>query len=263
MKRFIIVLLCAALGLLQAPLVKRAWAAACPAGSTCIAFSTFWSTFTYTITGGTTARSDLKRWGDNGLNVVDAGIDCTGTSDNATAFQAAINAAPDGETFWFPIGCQMKLGSTITINSRSNLTFTSASPGGQGDCNGSVPKIIWTGVSGGIVWDFEYANAPTITNLFFKSTGSVGPDTFLNFDRNGAGTGTGTHATIAHDCFDNSTTPSANFNAIYIAPTTNSNEENNIVEDVHIGCSNSQAKLRSNIAVYPLQRHLLLLMRRS
>lgn len=249
MKKFLVLCFCVVLALVNQPMLKRAFAAACPGGSTCVAFLTYWNTFTYTITGGATARSDLNRWRDNGIDVLDAGVDCTGTSDNSTVFQALINAAPNGMTFWFPIGCRANFASTITINSLSNITFTSPTPGGQGDCSASVPEIIWTGASGGVVWDFEYANSPTISNLNFQSsTNPVG--TFLNFDRNGSGgTGTGTHAVIKDDCFNNGNTPSATFNAIYIAPTTNSNEENNIVNGIHVTCSNVYAGVRSHVAV--------------
>lgn len=238
-----LVLVVACLVAAAVPTVRHAWAASCTAGAVCANLSTFWATFTYLVTGGTTARTDTNRLVD-GMTVSDAGVDCTGRSDSTTAFQTAVNAMPDGGVLWFPIGCQMKLSSTVTINSRANIGFRSASHGGVGGCGGKVPQIIWTG-SGGIVFDFEYTDVPLIDGLNFRTTGTAYVDTFLNFDRRGSGTKTGTAGRILNSCFSNGSNKTSDFNAIYIAPTTNSNEENYIVDNIQVQCSTSQAAFRS------------------
>ena len=187
---------------------------------------------------------DANRRVDSGMNVSDAGIDCTGYSDSTTAFQTAVNAMPDGGVLWFPSGCRMKLSSTITINSRANIGFRSASHGGVGGCGGEVPQIIWT-ASGGTVFDFEYTDIPLIDGLSFRTTGSAYVDTFLNFDRRGSGRKTGTAGRILNSCFSNGSNKTSDFSAIYIAPTTNSNEENYIVDNIQVQCSTSEAAFRS------------------
>ena len=229
------------------PIVRHAWAASCPASAGCNNFSTFWATFTYLVTGGTTARSDADRQVDEGMNVFDAGVDCTGGSDSTTAFQNAVNAMPDGGTLWFPVGCRMKLSSTITIRSRANVAFRSTSPGGVGSCNGKVPQILWT-ASGGTVFDFEYVDVPWIDGLSFLVSGaSAYANTFLNYDRSGSNPHhkTGTAGRIYNSCFSNASNTTSDFAAIYIAPTTGDNEEDFIVDNISVSCSISESALRS------------------
>lgn len=234
------------------PIVRHAWAASCPASAGCNNFSTFWATFTYLVTGGTTARSDADRQVDEGMNVFDAGVDCTGGSDSTTAFQNAVNAMPDGGTLWFPVGCRMKLSSTITIRSRANVAFRSTSPGGVGSCNGKVPQILWT-ASGGTVFDFEYVDVPWIDGLSFLVSGaSAYANTFLNYDRSGSNPHhkTGTAGRIYNSCFSNASNTTSDFAAIYIAPTTGDNEEDFIVDNISVSCSISRVCIAVTRRVY-------------
>ena len=245
--RTALVLVVAFLVAATAPTVRHAWTASCPAGAVCVNRSTLWATFTYLVTGSTTARTDANLRVDNGMDVIDAGVDCTGGSDSTTAFQNAVNAMPDGRTLWFPVGCQMKLSSTITIRSRANVAFRSTSPGGVGSCNGKVPQILWT-ASGGTVFDFEYVDVPWIDGLSFLVSGaSAYADTFLKFDRSGSNphNKTGTAGRVYNSCFSNASNTTADFAAIYIAPTTGENEEDYIVDNISVSCSTSQSALRS------------------
>ena len=202
----------------------------------------------YLISGGTSCRTDAIRWTDNGLNVADAGIDCTGTADSTTALQNAVNAIPDGSNLWFPIGCHAKISSTITIRSRANIGFRSAAPAGIGACEGSVPQIIWA-ANGGTVFDFEYVDTPWVDGLYFTTTGYI--DTVLNFDRSGSNPNakTGTAGHITNSCFYNNAASTPDFTAVYISPTTTSNEENFVVDNIVVNCSTSQAVVRARDGV--------------
>ena len=206
----------------------------------------------YIVTGGTTARIDANRWVDGGINAIDAGIDCTGATDSTTAFQAAIDAMPTGGggIIWFPNTCNMHISTTINVRSRRGVQFLSTSKsGGSGGCEGPVPTITWTGGSGPVI-DFEYADNPVVQGISFVITGTA--NTILNYDGDGGSNPnlvTGTHGYIQDSCFYNYGGNNANFNAIYIAPTTNANQENFVVSNISVFCSNSRAQELSHVAV--------------
>src|SRR5882757_7566169 len=123
MKKFIAVCLVALFGVSALPVIKRAWAASCPAGAVCLSFATFWTTFTYIVTGGTTARGDYNRWIDDWTQVPEAGIDCTGVADSTTSFQTLVNIAAWNKSLHIriPLGCKISLTSTITATDTSGL----------------------------------------------------------------------------------------------------------------------------------------------
>src|SRR4051812_17743261 len=88
------------------------------------------TSYSYKVTGGVTARTDPARWVDNYMMAGDAGIDCTGATDVGTAFQTAIDAMPEHGTIKFPVGCIMKLGTgkttgqcALTITDRVGVQF--------------------------------------------------------------------------------------------------------------------------------------------
>ncbi len=225
------------------PIVKRAWAASCPAGAVCIQFPTYWSTFTYIVTGGNTLRGDYTRWFDNWREMPELGIDCTGATDSATAFQAAIDGMPNDGVLMAPIGCQIKLGTTITIQDRVGIQI--ASTARAYNCTSSAPQIIWTG-GAGPVFNFNRVDHPNVQGFTFTTTNSAATlGTVINIDGDRAmGSATPTWAQVKWNSFCLGST-NTNFRAIAISATSNSNNENYNIEENTISCSSTNATLRS------------------
>ncbi len=194
------------------------------------------TSFNYLITSGSTARKDPARWQDNVYEMPDMGIDCTGVSDSSTAFQTAINTIPDDSVLMAPIGCQIKLTTTILIQDRIGIQIMSSAR--AMNCNTSAPRFIWAGGAGPVL-NFNRVDHPTVQGfLFTTSTAAATLTGFINLDGDvSSGVRTPTLARIAYNSFCIGTM-NPNFKAISISATSNNNNENYTIEENTISCSN-------------------------
>jgi hypothetical protein len=252
----LLALICLAL-LATVPAIRRSYAAACPSGSFCAAFPAFWSTFTYVISGGTTARSDLARWGDNWIEAPEIGVDCTGSTDSTSALQAAVTANASLHVE-FPIGCRVNISSTITRASGIGISFRGANFVGNGSI-GTPPTLTWTGGNGSsgcgatfadciYMFDIEASDHPMFENLSFAASRENCLDGFIKFDGNPTGGTIGTNGLVTGNSFNNGSCANANFVGINVGPTAWGNQENYRIEQNQVYCSNSVAILRSMAA---------------
>jgi len=242
LKTSFVVLLAIMLASVTPPIIRRAWAASCPAGSVCLQFPTVWSTFTYIVMGGKKARGDYTRWIDNWMEAPEAGIACSGGADSAPALQAAVNTMPNGGQLEFPIGCQVFLSTTITIKDRFNITIKSQqTPSNQ---HYESPRFLMTGASGRAMFDFEQSVGPRIEGFSFTTSGATRPSAFLKFDGNPDGRSYGTGGIIRNNNF-NLQSPDNTHVAVAISPTAVSNHENYLIENNDFHCSNSFGAKRS------------------
>src|ERR1039458_1702408 len=89
------------------------------------------------------------------LNARDYGVTCSGTTDDTTAMQNAINAActfsTTPKTLILPIGCAVRLSSTLTIAHCAGLTIDGGQSQGQaslGGGTGGPATFLWYGTTG-------------------------------------------------------------------------------------------------------------------
>jgi hypothetical protein len=203
----------------------------------------------YQVTGGKTMRSDADRWNDAWTSAPEIGVDCTNTNDSTRAIQNWANAHLNGGRLNFPVGCRFFTTATITITDGVDVMFTSTQYPGQGA--GSPAQWIWKGSNGGAgcttnfascvyVVDFEHTDSPVVENLLFTNFGSPNcPDGYLKFDGNPGAQHIGTQGIIRKNVFNNGQCANANFVAINISPTATGNQENYVVDENEVTCSNS------------------------
>ena len=165
------------------------------------------------------------------------GVDCTGATDSASALQTAINTVPNGGTLLFPQGCIILLGSTVSITDRDNFQMAASNPlFNNGDAN-TVPQFVWNG-TGGIMFDIEHSDHPSIIGFSFIVNPGKSIGTFLNFD--GApppGSHIGTAGIVNYDSFSLSASPTNPTPvAVSIAATTGSNHENYRITNNNFYC---------------------------
>jgi hypothetical protein len=165
------------------------------------------------------------------------GVDCTGATDSASALQTAINTVPNGGTLLFPPGCIILLGSTVSITDRDGFQMAAYNPLFNNGDSGTVPQFVWNG-TGGIMFDIEHSDHPSIIGFSFTVNAGKSIGTFLNFD--GApppGSHIGTAGIVNYDTFSLSAS-SANPTpvAVSIAATTGSNHENYRITNSNFNC---------------------------
>jgi len=109
------------------------------------------------------------------LNARDYGVTCTGTTDDTTAMQNAINAACNaggrGKTLILPNSCTVKLTSTLNVTKCSGITVdggqsqgqaTIGAAGGEGSGNAA---LLWYGSDGGAVLEINQTRDSVFKNL--------------------------------------------------------------------------------------------------
>lgn len=176
----------------------------------------------------------------NVYNAEMMGVDCSGATDSATALQAAITAIPNSSMLHFPIGCTVKLGSTISITDRVGLTL--ASDVSVQNYSGS-PQFRWAGGASGTMFDIEHSDHVTFRGFHFDvQSGSV--IAFLNFDGN-PGAHIGTLPEVSYSDFNATNQSLASFNVIALSLTATGNWENSYFHDNTITCSNGSMSNRA------------------
>ncbi len=147
--------------------------------------STDFSAYTFSATGGTTARTLPDRLGEI-KNVLDFGADPTNSVDSSAAIQAAVDAvmSAGGGTVYFPLGFY-KLNSSITFNDDNDFGIL---------FRGEPGTIIDSGAAG---YAFDrHLGSPNNTS---------GPRGFVNLQiQNGTGSGAirlgSTNGGFVRDC---------------------------------------------------------------
>lgn len=227
--------------LIALPFLLSSAHAACPGGSTCETYS---GQYSYTINGGVTARQDYNRWVDVWRSLADAGVDCTGVGDSTTALQNAINAAPDHSTLIAPVGCQIKITSTIDIIDRVDLNLMSL----QRPINGvpGGPTIDWEGTGSGPWINIYNGTAINLQGFYFKTTKVNTFNTVINIDgTGGSGHQTATLNMVRDNSFMMQGQSNASLRVIAISVTSSLNNENYTIANNDILCSGSNAQLRA------------------
>ena len=131
------------------------------------------SALTVVATGSTIARSHAERWGEV-ANVKDFGATGDGSTDDAAAIQAAIDAAEagGGGVVYFPASTSAyKISSTLTVT--QNVFLDGPGPPGHASTNANSTntqdtQILWAGTN----WDGVNANIPASTMVYFKADGA-------------------------------------------------------------------------------------------
>ncbi len=181
------------------------------------------------------------------------GFDCTGNVDSTATLQAAVNAMPDTATIHFPLGCNVRLGTGltsgqcgITITSRVGVQFKSDVLIGNFG-GGLTPTFYWYG-NGGTPFCVNSTDHPRFIGLSFQVAGGGNMDSCITFDGNPT-THIGTNGMVDYVACNNGSNNNPNFVGISISPTAGSNHENYEISHLYLGCSNSEASVRSRDGV--------------
>lgn len=230
--------------LIALPFLLSSAQAACPVGSTCESFT---GQYNYTVNGGVTARQDYNRWIDNWRSLADAGIDCTGAVDATTALQAAINAAPDHSTLIAPVGCIIKISSTILIQGRVDLNLmTLQHPLNISSGANTPPQFNWVGAGAGPWINIIDSTAINIQGFFFNTTAINTFNSVINIDGDGSvGHQTPTLNMVQYNSFNMGNQTNASLKVISVSATSNSNNENYNISNNDIRCGSSKSTLRA------------------
>jgi hypothetical protein len=109
------------------------------------------------------------------LNVRDYGVTCSGTTDDTTAMQNAINASCNlggrGKTLILPNSCTIKLSSRLNVTKCSGVTLDGGQSQGQatigaaGGAGSGNAVLLWYGLAGGTVLEINQTRDSVFKNL--------------------------------------------------------------------------------------------------
>ena len=109
------------------------------------------------------------------LNARDYGVTCSGTTDDTTAMQNAINSACNtggrGKTLILPNSCTVKLTSTLNVTKCSGITVDGGQSQGQatigaaGGAGSGNAALLWYGSAGGTVLEINQTRDSVFKNF--------------------------------------------------------------------------------------------------
>jgi hypothetical protein len=109
------------------------------------------------------------------LNVREFGVTCSGTTDDTTAMQNAINAACNtggrGKTLVLPNSCTIKLTGRLNVTKCSGITVDGgqsqgeATIGAAGGAGAGNAALLWYGLAGGTVLEINQTRDSVFKNL--------------------------------------------------------------------------------------------------
>jgi hypothetical protein len=109
------------------------------------------------------------------LNARDYGVTCSGTTDDTTAMQSAINAACNaagrGKTLVLPNSCTVKLTRTLKVTKCSGITLDGgqsqgeATIGAAGGAGSGNAALLWHGAAGGTVLEINQTRDSKFENF--------------------------------------------------------------------------------------------------
>jgi hypothetical protein len=180
------------------------------------------------------ARSGL------GLDVRDAGVDCSFSSDSSAALNA-ITAQPsaDGLAIVFPRDCHVKLAKTWVIKNRAAFSIRGTSGAGAGGYGFQIPTLTWVGAPGGTMVDMEYVDGFVVESLAIDGNGlaAVG----INVDKNGSGGAVNTTDGIFRRLFVTGNDSANRWQGISFSLVSTQNVEDMRVYDSTFYCGNSSS----------------------
>lgn len=150
---------------------------------------------------------------------------CDGTTVDTTAYQALLNAVPNGVRVLHASGVKILLDGTITLTERRSLSIVSLV-----DARNSstlAPQFIWNS-TGSIMFDLVRCQTMRIEGHYFKLNSSKTINSFIRIDGSGGGQ-ISTENTIQFNTFDASNQANASAKLISISPTATTNNENMVV----------------------------------
>ena len=121
------------------------------------------------------------------LNARDYGVTCSGTTDDTTAMQNAINAACNsggrGKTLILPNSCTIKLSSRLKVTKCWGITVDGGQSQGQatigagGGAGSGNAALLWYGLAGGTVLEINQTRDSVFKNLtvFANASGYRAP----------------------------------------------------------------------------------------
>jgi hypothetical protein len=172
-----------------------------------------------------------------GLDVRDAGVDCSFSSDSSAALNA-ITAQPlaNGLAIVFPRDCHVKLAKTWLIKNRAAFSIRGTS--GAGAAAFQAPTITWVGAAGGTMIDMEYVDGFVVENLAIEGKGlaAVG----INVDKTGPGGALNTTDGIFRRLRITGNDSVTRWKGISFSAVSKDNVEDMRVYDSTFYCGNSQ-----------------------
>jgi hypothetical protein len=193
------------------------------------------------------------------LNVRDYGVTCSGTTDDTTAMQNAINAACNtggrGKTLMLPNSCTVKLTSALNVTKCSGITLdggqsqgqaTIGAAGGEGSGNAA---LLWYGPGRGTVLEINQTRDSVFKNLTVFANAS-------SYKASGANTGilideiAPITNIVTNNHFDNiqvvNYAANSSFIGIDICPTAPGNCESQNFDRLFITCGGGTPTSTSN-----------------
>jgi hypothetical protein len=194
------------------------------------------------------------------LDLRDYGVTCSGTTDDTTAMQHAINVACNpggrGKTLILPNSCAVKLTSTLKVAKCSGITLdgghsqgqaTVAAAGGAGSGNAA---LLWYGAVGGTVLEINQTRDSIFKNLtvFTNASSYISPgaNVGIRIDEVGPVTNIVTNNSFEDIQVYNGSARNPNFIGIDICPSAPGNCESQNFTRVTMGCGGGSPTSTSN-----------------
>lgn len=168
------------------------------------------------------------------VNVSDYGAVGNGTTDDTTAWQAAINAAPNGATIVASPTANYKITSSLNITSRQSLTLFSPSTATVG-----FPRFTWAGANGGVMLKIYDSYACRVDGFSFNTTNGTTINKCIDIDRV---SGFSSAHMITNCVLNGSNQDNASFIALSIDASGGVNNENMHIDNVLIFGSSQYAQ---------------------
>jgi hypothetical protein len=193
------------------------------------------------------------------LNVRDYGVSCSGTTDDTSAMQDAINAACNtggrGKTLILPNSCTIKVTSTVNVTKCSGITVDGGQSQGQatigaaGGAGSGNAALLWYGAAGGTVFEVNQTRDSVFKNFtVFANASSYkasGANVGILIDEIGAPSNI-----VTNNHFDNvqvmNYAANSSFIGIDICPSAPGNCESQNFNRLFITCGAGTPTARSN-----------------
>lgn len=193
------------------------------------------------------------------LNVRDYGVSCSGTTDDTSAMQDAINSACNtggrGKTLILPNSCTVKLTSTLKVTKCSGITIDGGQSQGQatigpaGGAGSGNAALLWYGAAGGTVFEINQTRDSVFKNFTVFANASSYKASAANvgilIDESGAPSNI-----VTNNHFDNlqvvNYAANSKFIGIDICPTAPGNCESQNFDRLFITCGAGMPTAMSN-----------------